>query len=94
MGRLTDDIRSAVAEGRYVLSLHAAQRLRERRVVEWQIADGLRTAAVLSERSSDRPNPSIEVEQSLPDATPVKVIWSWLATSRLARLVTVHFIDR
>lgn len=94
MAALADRIMDAVANDRYVLSVHAVERLRERRVPEWQVAAGLAQGRLLSERPNDRPHPSIEVGQILADATPVKVVWAWLTQSRLARLVTVHFYDK
>jgi hypothetical protein len=93
MGSLFDSIRLAVAEERYVLSIHAVEKLRERRIEEWQAASGLADGRLLSERPGDTPNPSVEVEQTLPDGTPVKAVWAWLTLSRLARLVTIHFYD-
>ena len=93
MAELFDTIRVAVSEGRYVLSVHAVERLRARKIEEWQAAAGLADGRLLSERPSDKPNPSVEVGQTLPDGTPVKAVWCWLPVSRLARLVTIHFYD-
>ena len=41
MGRLFDQIRQLVAEERYVVGLHASDRLEERRIMEWQAVAGL-----------------------------------------------------
>lgn len=94
MGALFDRIRVAVAENRYVLSAHAIEQLRERRIPEWQVASGLAQGRLIVERPDDKPNPTVEVDQLLADGTPVKAVWAWLVVSRLARLVTVHFYDR
>lgn len=94
MGRLLDNIRFAVSQERYALSVHATEKLRERRIPEWQVASGLASARLIMERPGSLPNPSVEVLVSLADGTPVKAVWSWLPESRLARLVTVHFLDR
>jgi hypothetical protein len=94
MAALLDQIREAVANGRYVLSVHATERIRERRIPEWHAAAGLQEGRLISERPRDIPNPSVEVEQQLPDGTAVLAVWAWLSRSGLARLVTVHFFDR
>jgi hypothetical protein len=94
MGTLFTRIKAAVADGRYVVSVHAAEQLRERGIPEWQTVLGLETGRLLSERPDDTPNPSIEVQQWLPDGTPIMAIWAWLSQSRLARLVTVHYFNR
>lgn len=94
MARLTALIRDAIDKGDYVLSKHATERLRERRITEWQVAVGAASARVLCERPADRSNPSVEMEQTLPDGTRIKAVWSWLPESRMARLITVHFFDQ
>ncbi len=94
MSHLFDRIRAAVEAGRYVITLHAAQRLRERRVPQWQAISGLRDATLLLERPRARPNPCIEVEQWLADGTPVKAVWAWLPYDQAAQLVTLHYLNR
>lgn len=93
-GRTLDRVKLAIGTGEYVLSVHAAERLRERRIMEWQVAAGVDAARLLEDRPDDTPNPTVVVEQHLPDGTPVRVVWAWLPRSGLARLVTVHFLDR
>jgi hypothetical protein len=93
MAALFDRIRDAVGDDRYLVSLHASDRLEERSVTEWQVVSGLAESRLLRERPSDQPNPAVEVEQVLPDGTPIKVVWSWIETDQIAKLVTVHFYD-
>lgn len=93
MAELFHRIREAVADGRVAMTLHASDRLEERRVDEWQAIVGLAEGRLLVERPRDRPFPSIEVEQLLPDGTPVKAVWSWIENERLAKLVTVHYFN-
>lgn len=93
MGRLADRIQELVARGRYVVGEHAAQRLGERGILEWQVVADMRDAALLRERTKASPNPPIEVEVALPDGTPIKAVWSLLAKADVAKLVTVHFFD-
>lgn len=93
MAELFDRIRAAVAAGRYVVGLHAADRLQERRTSEWQVVASSSDGRLLRERPHDRPNPAVEVEQVLPDGTAVKAVWSWLGPDEVAKLVTVHFFD-
>ena len=94
MGRLFDTIRQTVAEGKYVVGQHASERLEERGIIEWQVVAGLEDGQLMTEREDAIPNPSIEVQESLPDGTDVKAVWSHLRQSGVAKLVTVHFFDR
>ncbi len=94
MGELFEKIRAAIALEQFVVSNHADDRLRERRVVVWQVVAEITAAKLLDERPSDRPNPSVVVDEMLADGTQVRVVWSWDKNDGLARLVTVHFLDR
>ena len=94
MGELFDRIRAAVQEDRYLVGLHAGNQLDDRGIPDWQVVAGLAEGKLILERPSDRPNPAVEVEQLLPDGTPVKAVWSWLPHHHAAKLVTVHYFDR
>ncbi|HUY33104.1 MAG TPA: DUF4258 domain-containing protein [Pirellulales bacterium] len=93
MGAIFDKIREAVADGRYVVSWHADERCEEREVTDWQLVAGVDDAELVRERPASKPNPSIVVRQVLQDGSEVEVIWSWMAQSRRAKLVTVYFSD-
>jgi hypothetical protein len=93
-GSLRSEIERAVAADRLFVSDHARRRLRDRRIMLWQITGGLSEGKLLAERSDARPHPAIEVEQLLADGTPVKVVWSYDTGEAEARMVTVHFFDR
>lgn len=60
----------------------------------WQIVAGVGEAKCLIERRRAKPNPLVEVEQLLPDGTPVKTVWAYLRLVDMAKIVTVHFFDR
>jgi hypothetical protein len=90
---LFDAIRSAVAAEQFALTDHADNRLRERNIELWQVIGEIDNAWLIAERPADLPNPSVELQLSLPDGTPVKVIWAWVEIHRLALLVTVHYLD-
>jgi hypothetical protein len=90
---LPDLIQDAVRAGRFVVSQHAQQRLRQRRVQLWQVEAGVDTWTVLEVRPQDLPNPSIVCEQVLPDGTTITVIWAWDVTNSWALLVTVYFLN-
>jgi hypothetical protein len=94
MGKLFDTIRRLVAEDCYVIGQHAAERLEERGIMEWQAVEALVDGTLISERPRSTPNPCVEVRQSLPDGTEFKAVWSHLRQSGAAKLVTVHFFDR
>lgn len=94
MGALADSIRQAVRDERYVFGAHADQRLRDRRIVGWQVVAGLDTAKLIRERSGASPNPVAEFAQTLSDGTAIKVVWALIPEDRTAKLVTVHFFDR
>lgn len=94
MAQLFETIRQLVAEEKYVVGLHASERLQERGIMEWQVVAGLEDGELIAERPDATPNPTIEVRESLPDGTEVKVVWSLLRESGVVKLVTVHFFDR
>lgn len=48
---------------------------------------------LIAERPETKPNPTVEVSESLPDGTEFKAVWSHLPQSDVAKLVTVHFFD-
>jgi hypothetical protein len=93
MGELFRTIPRLVAEQRYLVGEHAAERLEQRGIMEWQAVAGLENGRLLTERPKASPNPVVEVEQTLPNATEFKAVWSCLQRTRLAKLVTVHFFD-
>jgi hypothetical protein len=94
MGKLFATIRQLVADEKYVVGEHASERLEERGNMEWQAVAGLEDGALLGERPDATPNPAVEVRESLPDGTEFKAVWSHLRQSGVAKLVTVHFLDR
>ena len=53
-----------------------------------------RPRSLIAERPDGKPNPAVEVRESLPDGTEFKAVWSQLLQSGVAKLVTVHFYDR
>ncbi|MEX0713459.1 MAG: DUF4258 domain-containing protein [Pirellulales bacterium] len=93
MGKLYKNICQLVSEGRYVVGEHASERLEERGIMEWQAVGALEDGELLTERPRDKPNPAVEVRESLPDGTEFKAVWSYLKQSGVAKLVTVHFFD-
>jgi len=90
---LAGNIREAVRDERYVFGAHADQRLRERRILGWQVVAGLDDAKVIRETPDAMPNPVVEFDEVLPDGTPFKAVWAWISADRTAKLVTVHFYD-
>ena len=94
MGQLFDTIQLLVAEEKYVIGQHASERLDERGIMEWQVVAGLEDGTLIAERPEATPNPAIEVREMLSDGTEVKVVWSYLQQSGVAKLVTVRFFDR
>jgi hypothetical protein len=94
MGRLFDAIRQLIAEQKYVVGEHASQRLEERGIMEWQVVVGVEDGRLTAERADAEPNPAVEIQESLPDGTEFKAVWSHLPRSGVAKLVTVHFFDR
>ncbi|MCU0703056.1 MAG: hypothetical protein MUF18_03600 [Fimbriiglobus sp.] len=62
--------------------------------MEWHAVAGLDDGVLELERPNTTPNPAVEVRETLPDGTEFKAVWSYLAQSGVAKLVTVHFFDR
>ena len=90
---LTDQICSAVQEGRFVIGVNARMQMEERKVALWQVETGLVDGNIV-EVPESKPHPSIVVDQVLLDGTLVVVSWSWLASSNQAKLISVIFPDR
>lgn len=86
-------IKKAVSDGNFLVSVHARQRLAERKVRLWQVEAGLEAGAIQAIRPDDEPNPSMVGDIVLPDGSPATVVWSWLGGSSQAKLVTVFFRD-
>jgi hypothetical protein len=76
----------------YVIGEHAAERLEERGIMEWQAVEGLKDSELIKERPDAEPNPVIEVSELLPDGTEFKAVWSHLGRANVAKLVAVHFL--
>lgn len=93
VGKLFEIIRVLVIQERYIVGQHAAERLEDRGVLEWQVVDGIETGSLIVERPDAAPNPAVEVRQTLANGTDVKVVWSHLSSADVAKLVTVHFFD-
>lgn len=94
MGQLWEVIRQLVAEERYVVGEHAAERLAERGIMVWQAVAGREGGQVMAEGPDAVPHPAVELRECLPDGTEFKAVWSYLRQSGVAKLVTVHFFDR
>jgi hypothetical protein len=94
MGKLFDVIQRLVAEEEYVVGQHASERLEERGIMEWRAVAGLQDSELIAERPRSKPNPTVEVRETLPDGTEFKAVWPHLRQSGVAKLVTVHFFDR
>ena len=90
---LFDTIRQLVASDQYIIGQHASERLEERGILEWQVVAGLQHGTLIADRPRAKPNPAVEVQETLPDGTEVKAVWSLLPSSGVAKLVTVHFFD-
>lgn len=93
MGKLFEQIRSAVANDRFFVAWHADERCEERGITAGQLVVGLDRAVLVRERPRSKPNPSIVVRQILEDGSDVEVIRSWLGETRQAKLVTVHLAE-
>ena len=94
MGQLFDTIRQLVAGDKYIVGLHASERLLERGIMEWQVVAGLRDGELIVEVLDADPHATLEVRECLPDGTEFKTVWSHLEQSGVAKLVTAHFFDK
>ncbi|MBI4567046.1 MAG: hypothetical protein HY719_01465 [Planctomycetes bacterium] len=59
--------------------------------MEWQVVAGMESAVRIIENVNAKPNPTVELREILPNGASVKVVWSLLYRSKVAKLVTVHF---
>jgi len=93
MGELYQTIRRLIAEEKYAIGEHAADRLEERGIMEWQAVTDVDDGELMAEKPRSRPNPVVEIRETLPDGTEFKAVWSHLRQSDVAKLVTIHFFD-
>jgi len=93
VGKLFSKICQLVVDERYVVGLHATERLEERGIMEWQVVAGLEHGKLICERPKSRPNPAVEVRETLPEGTEIMAVWAHLPGSNFAKLVTVHYFD-
>jgi hypothetical protein len=75
VGTLYDKIRQPVADEKYIVGDHAAERLAERGIMEWQAVAGLEDGKLLLEDAKAKPNPKAEVGERMPDGTEFKAVW-------------------
>jgi hypothetical protein len=93
MDQLFETLRGLVSSEMYIVGQHAAERMEQRGILEWQAVAGLEDGELIVERPDADPNPAVEVREALPDGTEFKAVWSHLQSSGVAKLVTVHFFD-
>lgn len=94
VGEVHSKILTAVRDDRVYISAHAVLRMRQRRILLWQITTGTLDGRLLVERPEALPNPTAEIEILLPDGVNAKAVWSWLGGIAFAKLVTIHFLER
>ena len=94
MDRLYKLIHQAVESERIVFTVHADNRLLERRICRWQLIEGLAEGEVIQSHSSSKGNPKLVVRQTLPSGEDVVTVWGFLKSTRQARLITVYFPRR
>ncbi len=54
MGKLFDQIRSAIQDGQFLVSLHADERCEERGITAWQLVAEFEDAQLIRERPASR----------------------------------------
>ncbi len=93
VGKLFDNIVAAIQVDRFIVSWHADERCEEREISAWQLVAGIGDAQLIRERPRSKPHPSVIVQHQLVDGSEAEAVWSWLAESNRAMLVTVYFRD-
>jgi hypothetical protein len=76
--RIAEEIRTAVREERCLFGAHADQRIRERKIVRWQIVAEMDAAKLIRKRPDASPNPAAKFDLFLADGTSVSAIRSWI----------------
>lgn len=66
MGQLFGTIRQLVAEEKYVVGEHAAERLEERGIMEWQAVAALADGELLAEKPGPNPTPPSRCARASP----------------------------
>jgi hypothetical protein len=88
---LARSILSSIEQGRYLVTDHADERLRERGILLWQVLEGVGRPICTFDDPGATPFPKSEIDFYLVDGTRVRSVWSWSRASGTARLVTIHF---
>lgn len=79
--------------GRFLVTRHARQRMAGRQIRLWQIEAGINNGKTIRIDEQAEPNPTVMLEQALPDGTSMHVVWAWLPTTQEALLVTAYVPD-
>lgn len=93
MESLWNKIQDLVLNDRYLIGLHASERLEQRKIMEWQVVIAIEAAIFVDENWESLPNPTVRVRELLPDGTEVLAVWAYLQRSQLAKLVTVYYVQ-
>ena len=94
MRPLRQDLLRAVGDGRFLVTRHATERLRSRRIPLWQVVDVTLTARIWFEHPHRLPHPTAECHGVLPDGRTLCAVWSWVVLEQEARLVTAFVPER
>ena len=91
MSTLAQLIKKLIAADQYLIGQHAAERLQERDILEWQVIAGMAAARTVGERRLP-PHATAEFEVMLPDGSLVLAVWAHLIASKRVKLVIVYFL--
>ncbi len=91
MHELHRRIRAAIRRDKVVFSVHADNRLQQRRIVRWQVVEGFEAGELLQAYISNKPNPKILLRQTLADGSQAVAVWAFVESIACAKLVTVYF---
>jgi hypothetical protein len=91
MERLYERIRRAVREERVVFTVHADERLWERKVERWHLLESFESGAIIQAHRGRRTEAKVLVQQVLPSGEEVIAVWTYVRSIECAKLITVYF---
>ena len=88
-----DDIREAVSNGRFELTIHANSAAQDDQITDDEISSSVLSGEIIEDYPDDRPYPSCLIYGRTPGADPLHSVWGYNADERLAVLITVYRPD-